>query len=252
MNFCRFAAKDKPAYGIVEENRVREIYPGPFSDYKVIGEAVSLSHVRLLAPVTPSKIIAVGMNYRKHAEELSHSLPEEPIIFLKPSTSVIGPEGVIYCPKMSARVDYEGELAVVIKKRARNVPSEKTGEYILGYTCLNDVTARDLQKKDGQWARAKSFDTFAPIGPWVVDNLDISDLGIETYLNGDIRQSSRTADMVFKVPFLVSFISQVMTLEAGDVIATGTPSGIGPMKPGDTVEVRIDGIGGLRNSVESE
>jgi 2-keto-4-pentenoate hydratase/2-oxohepta-3-ene-1,7-dioic acid hydratase in catechol pathway len=207
----------------------------------------SLQKARLLAPCLPSKIVAVGLNYRDHAEEMGLAIPEEPILFLKPSTSVIGPGDTIVLPPQSARVDYEAELAIVISKPARNVCRAKAQEHILGYTCLNDVTARDLQSKDGQWTRAKSFDTFCPIGPWIETELDGSDLKIELLLNGVSKQQSRTSNLIFSSAQLVEFISAVMTLHPGDVIATGTTSGVGPMGPGDTVEVRIEGIGSLIN-----
>lgn len=228
-----------------------EITPDPFSKFETDDEPIPFDEIQLLAPVTPKKIVAIGVNYRKHAVEMKHELPKEPLIFLKPSTAVIGPQETIRYPKMSKRVDYEAELAVVIKQKSKNVPMEKVSEYILGYTCFNDVTARDLQKSDGQWSRAKGFDTFAPIGPWIVSDLDASDLLIESYLNGESKQSARTSDMIFNPTQLVSFISQIMTLEPGDVIATGTPSGIGPMQPGDQIDVKIEGIGLLTNMVES-
>jgi 2-keto-4-pentenoate hydratase/2-oxohepta-3-ene-1,7-dioic acid hydratase in catechol pathway len=192
----------------------------------------------------------VGLNYRDHAAEVRLPVPEEPILFLKPPSSVIGPGEPILLPPQSDRVDYEAELAVVIGKVARNVPMERAGDYVFGYTCLNDVTARDLQKKDGQWTRSKSFDTFCPIGPWVETEVDPSDLPIELYLNGECRQRSRTSELIFGPLFLVEFVSKVMTLQPGDIIATGTTSGIGPMKVGDKVEVRIDGIGSLINPVQ--
>ena len=205
---------------------------------------------RLLAPVEPSKIVAVGLNYRDHAMERGKPLPEEPLLFIKPSTAVIGPFEAIVYPKMSKRVDYEGELAVVIGKRASLLSGEDPVEpLILGYTCFNDVTARDLQDKDKQFTRAKSFDTFAAIGPCVVTDLDPSALDIKTFLNGKLRQSSNTRNLIFSVPELVRFISNVMTLLPGDVITTGTPSGIGPMVPGDGVDVQIEGIGTLSNRV---
>jgi 2-keto-4-pentenoate hydratase/2-oxohepta-3-ene-1,7-dioic acid hydratase in catechol pathway len=207
----------------------------------------SLQQARLLSPCTPSKIVAVGLNYRDHAEEMGLAIPDEPILFLKPSTSVIGAGGAIVLPPQSARVDYEAELAIVISKSARNVSRTEAPDYILGYTCLNDVTARDLQSKDGQWTRAKSFDTFCPIGPWIETELDGSDLKIELYLNGVIKQKSRTSNLIFSPVELVEFISAIMTLSPGDVIATGTTSGVGPMGPGDTVEVRIESIGSLIN-----
>ena len=207
----------------------------------------SLQQARLLSPCLPSKIVAVGLNYRDHAEEMGLAIPEEPILFLKPSTSVIGPGDTIVLPAQSARVDYEAELAIVISKPARNVSRTEAQEHILGYTCLNDVTARDLQSKDGQWTRSKSFDTFCPIGPWIETELDGSDLKIELSLNGLSKQQSRTSNLIFSPAELVEFISAVMTLNPGDVIATGTTSGVGPMGPGDTVEVRIEGVGSLIN-----
>ena len=210
-----------------------------------------LSNVRLLAPCSPSKIVAVGLNYRDHAEELNMKLPEEPLLFLKPSSSVIGPGDSVIMPRQSARVDYEAELAIVIGKEARRVPEKDAGAVILGYTCLNDVTARDLQSKDGQWTRAKGFDTFCPIGPWIDTDIDPADLKIDLLLNGVTKQSSRTSNLIFSPNKLVEFITSVMTLYPGDVIATGTTSGIGPMANGDTVEVRIEGIGSLTNRVES-
>jgi 2-keto-4-pentenoate hydratase/2-oxohepta-3-ene-1,7-dioic acid hydratase in catechol pathway len=205
--------------------------------------------MRLLSPCLPTKIVALGVNYRSHGEEMKSSLPAEPLIFIKPSTSVIGTEDNIIYPESSQRVDYEGELGVVIKSVARGVAREKAADYILGYTCVNDVTARDLQTKDRQWTRAKGFDTFCPIGPCIETELDPSDLALETVLNGETRQQTRTSQLIFPVDFLVSFISHIMTLLPGDVVATGTASGIGPMQPGDIVEVKIEGIGTLRNYV---
>jgi len=233
------------------------VYAGMLSKDEVVLEtpngkerAVKLEDVTLLAPVTPSKIVSVGLNYRSHAEELGMTVPHEPIIFIKPSTCVIGPgESIIY-PPSAARVDYEAELAVVIKMEARNVPKVDAERYIAGYTCFNDVTARDLQTKDGQWTRAKSFDTFAPIGPWIETELDPRDLSLRTYLNGEVKQSSRTSELIFNIPSLIEFISGVMTLLPGDVIATGTPPNVGPMCPGDEVVVGIEGIGRLKNRVE--
>jgi 2-keto-4-pentenoate hydratase/2-oxohepta-3-ene-1,7-dioic acid hydratase in catechol pathway len=195
--------------------------------------------------------VAIGLNYRDHAEELKLQLPEEPLLFMKPPSSVIGPGDAIVLPPQSTRVDFEAELAIVIGKAAKQVPRKAAREYILGYTCLNDVTARDLQTKDGQWTRAKSFDTFCPVGPWIETDVDPSDLQIELYLNGERKQESRTSNLIFDPFQLVEFITSVMTLLPGDLIATGTTSGIGPMKAGDTVEVRIEGIGSLKNVVVS-
>ena len=195
------------------------------------------------------KIILVGLNYRDHARELKMPIPKNPIIFLKPPTTLIGNLDKIIYPKQSKRIDYEAELALVIKKTCRNIKSQDAKKYILGYTCLNDVTARDLQKIDGQWTRAKSFDSFCPIGPWIETDLDPSKLQIRCWLNNKLKQDSSTAQLIFPVEKLVSFISSIMTLYPGDVISTGTPSGVGPMQPGDRVEVEIEGIGKLTNQV---
>ncbi len=213
-----------------------------------LGERVTVK--RLLSPVLPGKIVAVGLNYRDHAGEMGIEIPKEPILFMKPSTSVIGPLDAIRYPAQSSRVDYEAELAVVISKECKGVAAARAREHILGYTCFNDVTARDLQAKDGQWTRAKSFDTFAPIGPWIVTHLDDPhNLDIRAYLNGELKQTSNTANLIFNVFDLIEFISHVMTLNRGDVIATGTPSGIGPMNIGDEVSIEIQGIGRLENKV---
>jgi 2-keto-4-pentenoate hydratase/2-oxohepta-3-ene-1,7-dioic acid hydratase in catechol pathway len=213
------------------------------------GEVLAMEDVELLAPCYPSKIVCVGLNYVEHAKELKMKLPEEPILFLKPPSAVIGPGTEIIVPKSSERVDYEGELGVVIGKRCKAIAADEAKKHILGYTCFNDVTARDLQQKDGQWTRAKSFDTFAPFGPWIA-SIDPSDADIKTRVNGQIRQSSNTADLIFGVPSLIEFISNVMTLEPGDVIATGTPPGVGRLEKGDVVEVEIEGIGVLKNRVK--
>ncbi|MDD3582363.1 MAG: fumarylacetoacetate hydrolase family protein [Desulfobacca sp.] len=222
----------------------------PFDGLNESGDAIGLTETRLLAPCQPSKIVAVGLNYRDHAAELKMPLPAEPLIFLKPSTAVIGPEAEIIYPAQSQRVDYEAELGVVIGRTAHRVAETAARDYILGYTCFNDVTARDLQKKDGQFTRSKSFDTFAPLGPWIETEIRNPDnLSVEALVNGERRQQGNTQNMVFRVPTLISFISQIMTLLPGDVIATGTPAGIGPILPGDVVEIRVEGIGTLRNRV---
>jgi len=200
--------------------------------------------------VVPSKIIAVGANYKNHAMEMGRPIPEEPLIFLKPPSAVVGPNDIIVYPKMSKRVDFEGELALVMKKRARQLDEDVDVEdYILGYTCFNDVTARDLQVKDVQFTRAKSFDTFAAVGPCVATDVEPSGLRIKTFLNGKLKQSSSLKNLIFTVPFLVRFISRIMTLEPGDIITTGTPAGVGAMSPGDRVDVQIEGIGTLSNTV---
>lgn len=253
MRLVRFVRDGKAAYGILEEDLILGLGVPPFRGVYRTGEAFPLDAMRQLAPCMPTKIIALGMNYRDHAAELGLPLPEEPLIFLKPSTAVIGPEADIVYPAMASRVDYEAELAVVIGRPARKVSEQAARDHILGYTAFNDVTARDLQKKDGQFTRSKSFDTFAPLGPWIETEIDDPDhLEVEAYLNGERRQHSNTGNLVFGVFKLVSFISQIMTLLPGDVIATGTPGGIGPMQPGDTVEVRVEGVGTLRNRVVAE
>jgi 2-keto-4-pentenoate hydratase/2-oxohepta-3-ene-1,7-dioic acid hydratase in catechol pathway len=214
---------------------------------------VPIGETTLLAPVRPSKIVAVGRNYGEHAAELGNPLPEEPLLFLKPPSALIGPGEAIVYPAMSRRVDYEGELACIIRKRASGLnDADAVEDYILGYSCFNDVTARDLQEKDKQFTRAKSFDTFAALGPCIAVGLDPSAAGIKTFLNGKLKQSSNTRHLIFPVPVLVRFISRIMTLEPGDVIATGTPAGVGPMQPGDRVDVQIEGIGTLSNRVAAE
>ncbi len=228
---------------------IQGIVGEPYEEIQFTNNYYRPTEMRLLPPCLPSKIVALGVNYRSHGEEMKSPLPDEPLIFIKPSTSVIGTEDNIVYPESSKRVDYEGELGVVIKSVACRVSQEEAFDYILGYTCVNDVTARDLQAKDRQWTRAKGFDTFCPLGPCIETELDPSDLALETVLNGEIKQQTRTSQLIFPVAVLVSFISHVMTLLPGDVIATGTPGGIGPMQPGDIVEVKIEGIGTLRNYV---
>ncbi len=247
MKIVRFRANGRLRYGILVGKTIRVIGGRPFNADRVTDEEFAINEVKLVAPCEPSKIVAVGVNYKSHALEMNSQLPKNPLIFIKPSTSVIGPEDDIVYPPSSRQVDYEGELGVVIKRKAWRVPEDKAQEYVLGYTCFNDVTARDLQRTDGQWTRSKGFDTFAPIGPWIETDANAASLVIETAVNGKVVQRGNTSDLVFAVPALVSFISNVMTLLPGDVIATGTPGGIGPMQPGDVVEVRIDHIGTLRN-----
>jgi 2-keto-4-pentenoate hydratase/2-oxohepta-3-ene-1,7-dioic acid hydratase in catechol pathway len=250
MRIARYLTdQGEAAWGVVAGDQVRRLEPHPFGQFEVGPVVGPLDQVRLLAPTRPSKIIAVGLNYRSHAAEVGAQVPEEPLLFFKPPSAVIGPEEPIVRPPVSQRVDYEGELAVVIGRRAKNVSVSEAMDYVLGYTCANDVTARDLQARDDQWTRAKGFDTFCPLGPWIETELDPADLRIETRVNGQVRQSGRTSDLVFGVPQLISYISQVMTLEPRDVILTGTPVGIGPLQPGDVVEVEISGIGVLRNPV---
>jgi 2-keto-4-pentenoate hydratase/2-oxohepta-3-ene-1,7-dioic acid hydratase in catechol pathway len=217
------------------------------------GERVPVSAARLLAPVIPrSKVVGVGRNYRDHAAEMSADVPAEPMLFLKPNTAVCGPGDAVVLPAASAEVHHEAELAVVIGRLCRHVPAERADEVILGYTCANDVTARDLQRRDGQWSRAKGFDTFCPLGPWVSTVFDPSDAAVECRVNGEVRQHGSTADLVHDVPALVAAVSAVFTLLPGDVILTGTPSGVGPLRAGDRVEVEIAGLGTLHNLVTAD
>ena len=249
MKIIHFTTGKKAEYGILNGEVIQAATGTPYDGLKPANHRYNLNDVRLMAPCAPSKVVAVGLNYYSHAQELEMPIPANPLLFMKPSTSVIGPEDKILYPRSSQRVDYEGELGVVMKASAHQVPVEKALDYVLGYTCFNDVTARDLQKQDGQWTRAKGFDTFAAIGPCIETELNPGNLKIEAYLNGELKQRGSTSDLIFPVPELVSFISSIMTLLPGDVIATGTPSGIGPMSPGDTVEIRIAAIGTLRNYV---
>jgi 2-keto-4-pentenoate hydratase/2-oxohepta-3-ene-1,7-dioic acid hydratase in catechol pathway len=249
MKLVRFQVRGRTACGILHGEEVTELEGDFFGFLKKLTTVQALAGVKLLAPCVPSKIVAVGLNYRDHARELGLTVPDTPIIFLKPPTAVIGPGDIIQYPGTSSQVDYEAELGIVIKDRVKGIRPEDAHKHILGYTCANDVTARDLQKKDGQWTRAKSFDTFCPVGPWIETALEPDDVLVESFLNGSRRQSSRTSEFIFTVGHLVSFISQVMTLYPGDLVITGTPSGIGPMAPGDEIEVRIEGVGSLKNVV---
>jgi len=249
--FVRYMAADGPVWGRLFGETIQALDGVPYMNGKPTGSVVDPKDVRLLAPVVPSKIICVGLNYALHVKESQSAtkIPEEPVLFMKPPTAVIGPgENIVY-PPSSSRVDYEAELAVVIGRTARNITIEDAVSYIWGYTCANDVTARDLQKKDGQWTRGKGFDTFCPVGPHVVTGIDYREITVESYLNGERKQSGNTSDMIFPVPFLVSYISKIMTLLPGDLISTGTPEGISPMQPGDTIEIRVSDIGSLVNQV---
>jgi len=250
MRIYHFKHKDKILYGILKEDILYPVKGSIFRKFRLGEEGIPLGEVILLPPVAPSKIIAVGANYRNHAREMGHRIPEEPLIFLKPPSAVVGPNDVIIYPRMSKRVDYEGELAFIIRKKAHFLNEEEgVDDYILGYTCFNDVTARDLQEKDVQFTRAKSFDTFAAVGPCITTDVDPSQLRLKTFVNGKLRQSASTRNFIFSVPFLLRFISQIMTLFPGDIITTGTPAGVGPLKPGDRVDVQIEGIGTLSNTV---
>jgi 2-keto-4-pentenoate hydratase/2-oxohepta-3-ene-1,7-dioic acid hydratase in catechol pathway len=253
MRLVRYIYREQTRYGELEGDVIRPLASPGHEGPTTKGEIIPLDQVVLLAPCMPTKIIALGLNYRDHAQEFGGPVPDEPLIFLKPSTSVIGPDADIIYPKMSRRVDFEAELAVVMGRPAHKVREEDAFRYIRGYTAFNDVTARDLQKKDGQFTRSKSFDTFAPLGPWIETDLpDPDNLTVEGYLNGARRQYSNTRNMIFGVAALVAFISRIMTLVPGDIIATGTPAGVGPMRPGDVVEIKVEGIGTLRNRVVAE
>lgn len=256
MRIARFPFGDGGGlrFGVVEgeegAEQVRLIDGHPFGEIRLTDTRVPLAELRLVAPILPSKVVAVGKNYADHAREMGGEPPAEPVIFMKPATSVIGPTSpIIYPSHLSARVDYEGELAVVIGRLCRSVPVERAFDVVLGYTCGNDVTARDLQERDGQWTRSKSFDTFCPLGPWIVTDVDPSDLELVTLLNGEVRQRARTSSLLHGIAELIAFVSDVMTLLPGDVILTGTPAGVGPMRPGDEVAVRLEGIGTLANRV---
>jgi 2-keto-4-pentenoate hydratase/2-oxohepta-3-ene-1,7-dioic acid hydratase in catechol pathway len=252
---ARFTTGEDPRYAVVDgepgQEVLHEIVGDPlYTPVKPTGESLPLDEVRLLAPVIPrSKVIGIGKNYAAHAAEMGGEPPSEPLVFLKPNTSVIGPDDPIVLPPISTEVHYEGELAVVIGRICKDVPRERVGEVVLGYTCANDVTARDLQRTDGQWARAKGFDTSCPLGPWINTDLDPEELRLTTRLDGRTVQDGNTKDLVFDVAHLVSYVSQAFTLLPGDVILTGTPAGVGPLTTGQRVEVEIEGIGVLGNPV---
>jgi 2-keto-4-pentenoate hydratase/2-oxohepta-3-ene-1,7-dioic acid hydratase in catechol pathway len=252
MRICRARYENDVFYGIIEGENVRRLTGSPFETIKYDSREYPLRDIALLAPAEPSKIVAVGKNYSAHAAEMKEGQPEEPLLFIKPNTCVIGPGDTVIYPKLSKRLDYEGELGIVIGKKCKAVRAEDFASVVLGYTCLNDVTARDIQKSVSQWTRGKGFDTFCPIGPWIETELDPSGLRIETRLNGETRQSSDTSEMTHSPAKLIAYISETMTLLPGDVIATGTPEGIGPMQEGDAVEVEIEGIGILRNYIQKE
>jgi len=257
MKFCRFMPVDPsvststaPLYGVIESEEIHEISGAPWSQWSRASRSWPRAKTRLLAPVEPSKIVCVGRNYAAHVAELGNVIPKEPLLFLKAPSSIIGPDEPIVLPPYSQRVEHEGELAVVVGRRCAHLSdTDDALSFLLGYTCLNDVTARDLQKSDVQFARAKGFDTFCPVGPHIETQLDPSDVLVETLVNGVRRQSGSTSLMIYPVAFLVRFISRMMTLLPGDVIATGTPAGVGPLTAGDVVEVSVAGVGTLRNPV---
>ena len=255
MRIARFTTGEEPGFGVVEtagaEAVVAEIVGDPlYRGVEFTGRRAALDDVRLLAPVIPrSKVVCIGRNYADHAAELGNDVPAEPLLFLKPNTSVVGPGDPIAYPQQSSNVHFEGELAVVIARICRDVPADRAADVIYGYTIGNDVTARDLQAKDVQFTRAKGFDSFCPLGPWIETDLDVSDLALTTELGEEVKQSARTSQLIFDVPTLIAHITSVMTLLPGDVVLTGTPAGVGPMLPGDEVTVTIEGIGTLGNVV---
>ncbi len=252
MRFIRYrTGSDAPRYGWVYEDKIGPIEGVPFGDFRRLDAELPMYMARLLAPVQPGKIICVGRTYAEHAREQNVEVPEIPLLFLKPPSAVIAPGENIVLPPQSRQVEHEGELAVVIGKTGRWIQAEHALEYVLGYTAANDVTARDLQRRDGQWTRGKGFDTFCPLGPWIETELDPTDVLVQTRVNGEMRQMASTREMMFTVEQLIAFISSVMTLQPGDVILTGTPAGIGPLLAGDVVEVTVEGVGSLSNTVSA-
>jgi 2-keto-4-pentenoate hydratase/2-oxohepta-3-ene-1,7-dioic acid hydratase in catechol pathway len=255
VRLARIAHPGGVAFASVEgdgdDAQVLEIAEHPFGTPNFTGKRWPLADVRLLAPILPSKVIAVGRNYAKHAAEFGNEVPKDPMLFIKPSTTVIGPNAPIRRPGDIGRVDFEGELAIVIGQPVKNVPAARAASVILGYTVANDVSARDLQKSDGQWGRAKGFDTFCPLGPWIETAIDPADLALKSEVDGVLKQDGRTSDLVHKIPELIEFVSGVMTLLPGDVILTGTPEGVGPIEGGQEVSITIDGIGTLTNPVQN-
>ena len=249
MRIARFTAGGDPLYGVVEGDEVAVIEPHPFSPFGFSGTRYPLTGVRLLAPVIPTKIVAIGKNYADHAREMGGEPPAAPVMFLKPSTALVGPGDPIARPPSVGRLDYEGELAVVVGRLSRDVPAERALDVVLGYTCANDVTARDQQQTDGQWTRAKGYDSFCPLGPWIETDLDPSASRVTTALNGETKQDAETSLLLHDVATLVSYVSGVMTLLPGDVLLTGTPAGVGPMDVGDEVSVTVEGVGTLTNRV---
>ena len=250
MHIGRFLdASGRPRLGRLEGEMVQPLIGDVFADLQSHGKPIPLADLRILPPVRPSKIIGIGSNYRKHIEEMGRKIPEIPKMFLKPGTSVIGPNSPICIPPITERVDHEGELAVVIGRHTSRVSIEDAMHHVLGFTCANDVTARDFQRSDGVFTRGKGFDSFCPLGPWILKTQSDSDRRVRCWVAGELRQDGQTADMIFSVPQLISFVSHVMTLLPGDVISTGTPSGVGPLKAGQLVEVEVEGVGCLQNPV---
>jgi 2-keto-4-pentenoate hydratase/2-oxohepta-3-ene-1,7-dioic acid hydratase in catechol pathway len=253
MRFVRYQyGSDAPRFGWVLGDRVGPLDGSPVGEYRRLDADTPLDRVRLLAPILPGKIICVGRNYAEHAREHDADIPDVPLLFLKPPSSIIGPGQPVLLPPQSQRVEHEGELAVVIGKAGRWIAADKAEDHILGYTAANDVTARDLQRRDGQWTRGKGFDTFCPLGPWIETELEIADVLITLRVNGEMRQMASTQEMIFTIPQLIAFVSSVMTLMPGDVLLTGTPAGVGELQEGDSIEVDIEGIGVLQNPVRRD
>jgi len=253
MRLIRFCIKDEtPQYGWVNNSLVGILVGSPYSEFQRSEANLPLESVKLLSPILPGKIVCVGRNYAEHIKETKAEVPTTPLLFLKPPSSVIGPDQTIYLPPQSEQVDHEGELVVVIGRYGRWIQPSEAFSYIFGYTIGNDVTARDLQRKDGQWTRAKGFDTFCPLGPWIETEFNPADAIITCHVNGELRQMASTRDMIFHLDQLIAYVSSIMTLDAGDIIMTGTPAGVSPLHAGDVVEVAIDGIGKLRNTVMQE
>ncbi|MCX6832808.1 MAG: fumarylacetoacetate hydrolase family protein [candidate division Zixibacteria bacterium] len=250
--YCRLMHSGKPVWGLVTGETIQIMEGDLFGQFSTTDQMAALAGTKLLPPVTPTKIVCVGLNYADHVKESQSSsvVPQEPVLFMKPLTALIGPEDTIVAPVQSQRVDYEGEIGVVIGARCKDLSPEEVAKNIFGVTCVNDVTARDLQKKDLQWTRGKGFDTFCPVGPYLVTGLDCKNLNVTSRLNGETRQTSNSRNMIFSIAELISFVNHIMTLLPGDLIATGTPEGVGPMKNGDIIEVEVESVGVLRNRVQ--
>lgn len=254
MKLCRIrtARHPDPQFAVIDDGTAHLLDGLPSNSFSAGAESIPLDEAEILAPASPTKILAIGRNYAAHARELGNVVGDLPLLFSKPPSSVIGPGQAIILPPESERVDYEGELAIVIGRRCRRVPRDSWREVVLGFTCANDVTARDIQKRDVQFTRGKGFDTFCPIGPWIETDLDPADVRVTTRVNGELRQDARTSDLAFPIPHLIEFVSASMTLEPGDLILTGTPEGVGPLAEGDIVEIEVEGIGVLSNRVVNE
>jgi 2-keto-4-pentenoate hydratase/2-oxohepta-3-ene-1,7-dioic acid hydratase in catechol pathway len=253
LKIVRYQTNGSPSWGILEDGIVRSADGAPFVDFRDTGQAVGpVDDVTLLAPVAPRTVMCVGRNYRSHAEEFGNKVPDEPLLFLKPPASIVGPHAEVVYPRIAGRLDPEAELVLVIGRRARNVAEADAWDYIGGYTCGNDFTARDIQKADGQWTRGKGFDTFCPVGPWVETEFDPTNVTVTCTVDGERRQNGNTKDLIFSIPFLIGYITRFTTLEPGDIVLSGTPEGVREVQPGNTVTVEVEGLGALPNSVVAE